>query len=226
MKDHELTQLLLTPARLARLKDRADKKLNSLTLVLDRVHDLGNISACIRSSEAFGIMDVHIIVPERFKIHRNIARSTDYWVNIHRHQTPADLLQTLNAQGFEIAAALPLENSRPFAEFKPPPRLALVMGGEGWGVCDEVLAACRHRLTIPMHGFCESLNISTSAAILLQHFSSYYRNNSMQGDMDRTALLNSWIDREIQTKTRGRLQLGDPLTAASPEELQLIQGKS
>ena len=42
-----------------------------------------------------------------------------------------------------------------------------VVGNEGNGVTQETMAACKHRVTIPMNGRAESLNASTAAAILI-----------------------------------------------------------
>ena len=45
--------------------------------------------------------------------------------------------------------------------------LAIVVGGEGPGLSDEVVAACDDRVTIPMAPQVESLNVAVAAAILL-----------------------------------------------------------
>src|SRR5262249_227442 len=49
------------------------------------------------------------------------------------------------------------------------PRPALVLGNERTGIAEHLRAACRHSVRIPMRGFAESLNVSVTAAILLQH---------------------------------------------------------
>ncbi len=47
------------------------------------------------------------------------------------------------------------------------PKVALVLGNERDGICDELLAACSRSVRVPMRGFVESLNVSVTAAILL-----------------------------------------------------------
>ena len=48
-------------------------------------------------------------------------------------------------------------------------RLAVVMGNEHDGICEELLSACDGRVRVPMRGFVESLNVSVTAAILLAY---------------------------------------------------------
>jgi TrmH family RNA methyltransferase len=45
--------------------------------------------------------------------------------------------------------------------------VAILIGGEGAGLRDEVVAACDERVTIPMSPRVESLNVAVAAAILL-----------------------------------------------------------
>jgi tRNA (guanosine-2'-O-)-methyltransferase len=44
-----------------------------------------------------------------------------------------------------------------------------VLGNEREGIHDELRAACELSVRVPMRGFAESLNVSATAAILLEH---------------------------------------------------------
>ena len=46
-------------------------------------------------------------------------------------------------------------------------RCAIVVGHEGDGLTADALAACEHRMRIPMAGGTDSLNVATAAAIAL-----------------------------------------------------------
>ena len=46
-------------------------------------------------------------------------------------------------------------------------RVALLVGGEGDGLTDDVVAMCDERVTIPMASQVESLNVAVAAAILV-----------------------------------------------------------
>jgi tRNA G18 (ribose-2'-O)-methylase SpoU len=46
-------------------------------------------------------------------------------------------------------------------------KVALLLGGEGPGLTDEAIALCDARVTIPMAGGVESLNVAAAGAILV-----------------------------------------------------------
>ena len=46
-------------------------------------------------------------------------------------------------------------------------QVAVVIGGEGPGLAEDVLATADARVTIPMNGTIESLNVAVAAALLL-----------------------------------------------------------
>ena len=76
---------LCTPDRIARMKAVLDQRISWLTVVLDNVYDPHNISAVLRSCEAFGIQDVHIIESyESFQTNPEISHGTEKWLTIHR----------------------------------------------------------------------------------------------------------------------------------------------
>ena len=45
--------------------------------------------------------------------------------------------------------------------------MALLMGGEGAGISDQLLGKCTHKVSIPLAGRLESLNVSVAAAVLM-----------------------------------------------------------
>ena len=49
-------------------------------------------------------------------------------------------------------------------------RLALVIGNEGAGVSEGVIALATRRVTIPMQPGIDSLNVAIAAAVVLYHF--------------------------------------------------------
>lgn len=51
---------------------------------------------------------------------------------------------------------------------EPLPRLALVLGTEGEGVSDAMLALAVRTVFLPMHGFVQSLNVAVACGMLLQ----------------------------------------------------------
>ena len=76
----------------------------------------------------------------------------------------------LKRSGFEIVGTFPVanENSRDASYGK---KIVLVMGNEANGISDEVEKLCTRRVTIPMKGRAESLNVATAMSIMLYEIS-------------------------------------------------------
>jgi TrmH family RNA methyltransferase len=77
-----------------------------------------------------------------------------------------EVLDWLAALAVPIVATTP-EASLPYTELDLRGPLAIAVGAEHQGLSPAWLAAATHRALIPMSGLVDSLNVATSAAILL-----------------------------------------------------------
>jgi tRNA (guanosine-2'-O-)-methyltransferase len=162
----------LEPLVGARRRDRistvVSQRLESVTLVMDAPHDPHNGAAIIRSCDAFGVQSAHVVERrERFVVARRIAKGTQHWVDIVRHNTVEGALSSLVSQGYELVMSHPRGRLLP-EDLGRVERLALVIGNEHDGICEALERAATHSVRVPMRGFVESLNVSVSAAVLLQ----------------------------------------------------------
>jgi len=172
-EDTILKQFVLDE-RAARLDSVLVQRSRSLTIVLDRVQNYHNISAVIRSADAFGIADIHL-VGEVFEYSRRIALGTERWVELVPHRTPEEALTALRAAGYSLVVLQPenhaaqknLPPSIPVTALPFEQRLALTFGNERDGVSPVLAEAAEIHAFIPMKGFVESLNISVACAICL-----------------------------------------------------------
>jgi tRNA (guanosine-2'-O-)-methyltransferase len=172
--DHEAIVKALSPfatdERKARLDAVFGARLDAVTVLMDAPYDPHNGAAVLRSCDAFGIQRLHII--ERggiqFLAARQVARGSEQWVDAHTYATTEAATATLAASKHVLIATHPQGELEP-EDLKNIPRLCLVLGNERDGIHPELAAACERRVRIPMRGFAESLNVSVTAAILLQH---------------------------------------------------------
>ncbi len=164
---------LLTPERQQKIENVLGDRTRALTLVLEDIFDPHNASACLRSAEAFGVMDVHIIEnSHKFELKEGVAQGTGKWLNLVRHrakhqENTMSCFSKLKADGYQIYAATPHAHdvSLPDIEFKE--KVAVVFGSEKDGLSQKALELADKRFKIPMTGFAESLNISVSCAVTL-----------------------------------------------------------
>lgn len=160
---------LVTDARRARLLQVLEGRLTAVTVVLDAPHDPHNGAAVLRTCEALGIQQVHVIPRiEEFLAARVVSKGSDQWLDIARHRSAGSALKTLRALDYVLVGSHPEGELLP-AALREFPRVAIVLGNEHAGICDELERAMDARVRVPMRGFVESLNVSVSAAVLLAH---------------------------------------------------------
>lgn len=158
---------LVAPARRLTITSRLDQRLSDVTIVMDQPHDPHNGAAVLRSCDAFGVQEVHVVAPARpFLVSKVVSRRTERWLDICEHKSYDEVLPALTARGMELVTTHPEGQLQP-EDLASIPRLALVLGNEHWGVHDTLVRAAGRSVRIPMRGFVESLNVSVSAAILL-----------------------------------------------------------
>ena len=65
-----------------------ETRTRNLSVLLEAVDDPHNQSAVLRSCDAFGILDVHVIRGQRgFQPNRRISQGTHKWLDIHRYRS-------------------------------------------------------------------------------------------------------------------------------------------
>ena len=84
------------------------------------------------------------------------------------HDDPADAVRRGQAAGLVVLAA---DGAGEVDLFEGEALLdqphAWLLGNEAWGLPDELAALADHRVSIPIHGRAESLNLATAAAVCL-----------------------------------------------------------
>ncbi|MFS4457133.1 TrmH family RNA methyltransferase [Maribacter sp. 2304DJ31-5] len=172
-----------------------EQRTKFITVATEDVYQMHNTSAVIRSCESFGVQEIHVIEDKYGKqLDKNIAMGAQQWVDVHRYNSTADALETLKKDGYQIIATTPHHEGMTLHDFKLSQKTALFFGTERDGLSDEVLKNADGFLTIPMVGFTESLNISVSAAIVLQCLTTALRNNNLDWRLKPHEILEKRLD--------------------------------
>lgn len=160
-----------TSRRQERIESVLARRQPSLTVVLEDVHDPHNASAVLRSCDAVGVLDVHLVYvneePPQKSFGRSTSASAAKWIRMHQHESIEQCYAVLREQGFTIAATALEPDSRDFYSLDLTQPTALVFGNEMRGVSEAAIAGSDMTVYIPMQGMVESLNISVSCAVTL-----------------------------------------------------------
>ena len=158
-----LLAVLRTPG--ATMDDVADA---AFVVICVDVRDPGNAGAIIRVADAAGADAVvcceGTVDPFNPKTVRASAGSVLH-IPLIVGGAPSDDLDALGRMGLRRVAAL-AQGGTPYPELDVAVPLALVLGNEANGLPDDLARSVDDRVTVPMRGGAESLNVSTAAAVL------------------------------------------------------------
>ena len=184
----------LTQRRLALFEKILDQRTNFFTVATEDVYQLHNTSAVIRSCDVFGVQNLHVVEEVNTKrIDREIAMGAQKWVDVNRYTSTKDCISTLKEKGYRIVATSP-HQGKMLQEFDISRPAAFFFGKESYGLSEEVLKTADDFLQIPMVGFTESLNISVSAAIILQDVTARLRKSGQPWQLSQEERLLKRLD--------------------------------
>ena len=154
---------------LATFKQRfaSDVTQNGVWVALEDMRDPGNLGTIIRTSDAVAASGIILVGQSCDPFSRDCVRATTgsiFGVPLVRMEADAFVALCKNWQGDVVGTHLKaIENFR--RTYKSP--TLLVMGSERRGLSDELAAACKTLVRIPMRGGAESLNVATATALML-----------------------------------------------------------
>lgn len=191
----EHLETYLTENRLERFLDVVNQRTRHFTVATEDVYQLHNTSAVIRSCDVFGIQEVNIVEERNSKrIDREIAMGAQKWVDVNRYHSIKDCIEAIKENGYQIVATTPHTKDCMLHEFDVTQKSCFFFGRETEGLSKEVLDSADVFLKIPMSGFTESLNISVSAAIILQQVTTKLKQTNIDWRLTEQQQLEKRLD--------------------------------
>ncbi|MEX0588500.1 MAG: TrmH family RNA methyltransferase [Cyanobium sp.] len=158
----------LLPRRFERLKAVLDRRMADLSVVLEHVDKPHNLSAIVRSCDAVGVLEAHVVsLAGRTPTFNCTAKGSEKWVPLHRHSDSVVLLQGLKDRGLKLYGTHLSVEALDYRQCDFTVPCAFVLGAEKWGLSAEAAALVDQAVVIPMQGMVQSLNVSVACATLL-----------------------------------------------------------
>ena len=138
-----------------------------IILIAHNIRSTHNIGSLFRTSEGFGVQKIilsgyspyprlprdtrlpHIAEKLTRQIHKT-ALGAETMVPFDYYEQPP--LEQLRQRGYRLVGLEQAKHSVALGAYRPPERLALLLGEEVDGISGELLAACDDIIEIPMHG--------------------------------------------------------------------------
>jgi RNA methyltransferase, TrmH family len=136
----------------------------SFDAVLDGIQDPGNLGAILRSAAAAGARQAHLSTdcadPWSPKCLRG-GMGAQLLIAVQQHDNLASAARNLGSRLIACTVDAPVS----LFEADLDGDVAFVLGGEGAGISQELLAMTQQRIRVPMRAGLESLNVGAAAAI-------------------------------------------------------------
>ncbi len=163
--------LLVAPQITTHLESLAgnDKpKHPALFVVLEGVEKPGNLGAALRVADGAGADAVIICGEGTDLFNPNVLRASrgSFFAVPSITAESEEVVEFLHQQGVQLVATSPIADHH-WDEVDLTGPVAMVLGTEHEGLSTELMSRCDLTVGIPMRGTGDSLNVSTSAAILL-----------------------------------------------------------
>jgi TrmH family RNA methyltransferase len=163
-RDEGIVVVAETPRR--RLED-LHLPAEPMVAVIEGVEKPGNLGAILRSADAAGV-DAVIVADGRTDLFNpNTIRASSGTVFRPNtcEATSTDTLSWIKRRGFRILAARP-DAKTCYTDVDLRGSVAIVLGSEAIGLSDAWRTTEVVEIRLPMHGMADSLNVSTTAAVL------------------------------------------------------------
>lgn len=171
----EITQTESPQGIIAEVKMKTIPRNNEKSILLiDAVQDPGNLGTMIRTADAAGFSAIGLGVGTVDPFNEKVIRASQGSLfHIPIYQTNLiDEIKKLKEANFSIFASA-LEGAKNYLDVEVPEKVALIVGNEGAGINQEILALADKIVIIPIYGRAESLNVSVAAGILMYHISNH-----------------------------------------------------
>ncbi len=159
-----------------------DKKGNNLVLILDKISDVGNFGALIRTAAAVGVSAIFVSEHEQAPVNATVFKTsagTAIKVKIIRDLNLNRVIEDLQKNDFWVYG-IDMDDEREYPagniwEQNFSGNTAIVLGSEGKGISEKILEKCDFITPIPMENGVESLNVSVAGAVAMYEWKRQQR---------------------------------------------------
>ncbi|HHG2224960.1 TPA: TrmH family RNA methyltransferase [Synechococcus sp. WH 5701] len=159
----------LLPRRFERIRAVLDRRMADLTVVLEAVDKPHNLSAILRSCDAVGVLEAHVVsLKGRPRTFNSTAQGSQ---KVGAAPPPRAggrrCWGQLKQQGFRLYGTQLGTDAVDYRQCDFTGPTAFLLGAEKWGLSEAAAAMVDQALFIPTGGMVQSLNVSVAAAVLL-----------------------------------------------------------
>ena len=136
-------------------------------MLFESVRDPGNMGTLIRTAAAFGFDRLILSADCADVFNPKVLRSTMSGIfSVDIFFDDGSAIKKFADNGYDVVGTFPVGSTNS-CQYEYLPKTLVVMGNEANGICPEIEKMCTGRVSIPMSGNAESLNVSVACGIML-----------------------------------------------------------
>ncbi|BAU26908.1 TrmH family RNA methyltransferase [Aneurinibacillus soli] len=161
-----------TMAAVIRMQETTPTKLprDGFWLLLDRVQDPGNVGTLIRTADAAGLSGIIIGDGSADLYNGKTVRSTMgslFHLPVWQENLFAFVTRIREQEADARVIGTSLQESKLYTDISYTGAVLLVIGNEGSGMSEEMLALADQNVIIPLYGQAESLNAAIAGSVVI-----------------------------------------------------------
>jgi tRNA G18 (ribose-2'-O)-methylase SpoU len=154
------------------------KRTQEVVMLLENIQYARNVAGMFRTADAAGVRRLYLTgisqQPPFGKEMMQVSRGKEKSVEWKYERDTGKILNTLHKLGYYIVAVELTDTAKPITELpemvKGKDKVCLILGNEVYGVTKTALEKAHDAVFVPMYGKGASLNVATTAGIVLYSF--------------------------------------------------------
>jgi len=192
-----------TEKRTNKITNVLSKRFDEVTIVMENINDVHNLSAAIRSCDAVGMNEINVIYygsQKMPKLGNKSSASAKKWVKINYFNSIDECYSQLRKEGKKIYTTKMDNKSHSLYDLQFDSPMALVFGNEHSGISYEAHNKADGNFLIPQVGMIQSLNISVAVAVSVYEVYRQRNNKNLFDNLQLeqnkyNSVLKAWLEK-------------------------------
>ena len=169
--------------------------------VIENVLDSNNTNAILRTSEALGIQDAHLVYGNiKYIPQKSVSKGAHLWMDTFKYgnefeDNAINCIHFLKGKGYQLVVTSPdAKNTIDDIDIDKP--MAVCFGQESKGVSNTFLSHAAIAVSLPQYGFTDSYNVAVAAGMTLLPLLEKVRKSNLHWqltDAEKKLIYKTWL---------------------------------
>ncbi|HRG58994.1 MAG TPA: RNA methyltransferase [Bacteroidia bacterium] len=172
-----------------------------IVTVIENVLDSNNTNAILRTSEALGIQEAHLVYGNiKYIPQKSVSKGAHLWMDTFKYgaeqsDNALDCIKALKQKGYQLIVTSP-NATKKLEELNIAQPMAICFGQESKGLSETFLSHANDQICIPQYGFTESYNVAVAAGMVLLPLIEKLRKSSIKwqlSEIEKELIYKQWL---------------------------------